>query len=41
MTETTGGSDVGRTETVAVQDGDGWRLHGRKWFTSAGRRRWR
>lgn len=36
MTETTGGSDVGRTETVAVRDGDGqWRLHGTKWFTSA------
>lgn len=36
MTETTGGSDVGGTETVAMQDDDGgWRLHGRKWFTSA------
>jgi len=35
MTETTGGSDVGRCETRAVQDGDGWRLYGRKWFTSA------
>lgn len=36
MTETTGGSDVGGTETVARQDADGqWRLHGRKWFTSA------
>ncbi|HJL01076.1 MAG TPA: acyl-CoA dehydrogenase family protein [Polyangiaceae bacterium LLY-WYZ-15_(1-7)] len=36
MTESTGGSDVGRSETVAVQDEDGqWRLHGRKWFTSA------
>lgn len=36
MTETAGGSDVGRTETVAVQEEDGgWRLHGRKWFTSA------
>lgn len=36
MTETAGGSDVGGTETVALQDGDGtWRLHGRKWFTSA------
>jgi acyl-CoA dehydrogenase len=36
MTETTGGSDVGRSETEARQDGDGgWRLHGRKWFTSA------
>lgn len=35
MTEATGGSDVGDTETVAVRDGDGWRLHGLKWFTSA------
>jgi acyl-CoA dehydrogenase len=36
MTETRGGSDVGGTETVALQDDDGgWRLHGRKWFTSA------
>ncbi len=35
MTETTGGSDVGRSETVAVPDRDGWRLYGRKWFTSA------
>ncbi|MFK7987897.1 MAG: acyl-CoA dehydrogenase family protein [Sandaracinaceae bacterium] len=36
MTESTGGSDVGRSETVAEQDSDGaWRLSGRKWFTSA------
>jgi acyl-CoA dehydrogenase len=36
MTETTGGSDVSRTETRAEPDGDGhWRIHGRKWFTSA------
>ncbi len=36
MTETTGGSDVGNTETVARQDAGGqWRLHGRKWFSSA------
>ena len=35
MTETTGGSDVGRSQTRAVQDGEGWRLYGRKWFTSA------
>jgi acyl-CoA dehydrogenase len=36
MTETIGGSDVGRSETEARQDADGgWRLHGRKWFTSA------
>ncbi|HYP23338.1 MAG TPA: acyl-CoA dehydrogenase family protein, partial [Actinomycetota bacterium] len=35
MTETTGGSDVGGTETVARRDGDAWRLYGTKWFTSA------
>lgn len=36
MTESTGGSDVGLTETRARQDEDGvWRLYGRKWFTSA------
>jgi alkylation response protein AidB-like acyl-CoA dehydrogenase len=36
MTENTGGSDVGHTETIARQDVDGqWRLHGRKWFSSA------
>jgi acyl-CoA dehydrogenase len=36
MTESTGGSDVGRSETVARQEPDGvWRLYGRKWFTSA------
>ncbi|MBA2245310.1 MAG: acyl-CoA dehydrogenase family protein [Gemmatimonadetes bacterium] len=36
MTEATGGSDVGRSETVARRGEDGqWRLHGRKWFTSA------
>jgi alkylation response protein AidB-like acyl-CoA dehydrogenase len=36
MTETTGGSDVAGTETVARADGNGrWRLSGRKWFTSA------
>ena len=35
MTERTGGSDVGQSETVARQDGDAWRLHGTKWFTSA------
>ncbi len=35
MTEFTGGSDVGTTETVAKQDDDGtWRLYGRKWFAS-------
>ncbi|MCW8808815.1 MAG: acyl-CoA dehydrogenase family protein [Rhodanobacter sp.] len=36
MTETVGGSDVGDTETVARRDDAGqWRLHGRKWFSSA------
>jgi alkylation response protein AidB-like acyl-CoA dehydrogenase len=35
MTERTGGSDVGLSETVAKLGPDGWRLHGIKWFTSA------
>jgi len=36
MTESTGGSDVGLSETVARKDEHGqWRLTGRKWFTSA------
>ena len=36
MTESTGGSDVGLSETTAREDKDGtWRLNGRKWFTSA------
>lgn len=35
MTETIGGSDVSRTQTVARRDGGAWRLHGTKWFTSA------
>jgi alkylation response protein AidB-like acyl-CoA dehydrogenase len=35
MTELTGGSDVGSSETIAKQDEDGFRLYGRKWFTSA------
>ena len=36
MTETAGGSDVGRTGTVARQDERGdWRLYGTKWFTSS------
>jgi alkylation response protein AidB-like acyl-CoA dehydrogenase len=36
MTELTGGSDVGLTETVAkLESGSTYRLHGRKWFTSA------
>jgi len=35
MTERAGGSDVGQSLTRAVRDGDGWRLFGTKWFTSA------
>ncbi|MDP3274012.1 MAG: acyl-CoA dehydrogenase family protein [Deltaproteobacteria bacterium] len=36
MTERTGGSDVGRSETVARRDPSGaWSLSGTKWFTSA------
>jgi acyl-CoA dehydrogenase len=36
MTESTGGSDVGLSQTTAVCGEDGqWRLYGRKWFTSA------
>ena len=36
MTENTGGSDVAGSETSARRHADGgWRLSGRKWFTSA------
>jgi len=35
MTELTGGSDVGLSETIAKQDSNTYRLYGRKWFTSA------
>jgi acyl-CoA dehydrogenase len=35
MTEATGGSDVGLSETVARDDAGTWRLYGRKWFTSS------
>jgi alkylation response protein AidB-like acyl-CoA dehydrogenase len=35
MTEATGGSDVGLSETVAKRGDGSWRLYGRKWFTSA------
>lgn len=35
MTEIEGGSDVSRTSTRAVADGDAWRLYGTKFFTSA------
>jgi len=34
MTEKEGGSDVGALTTVAVQEGDHWRLFGEKWFCS-------
>ena len=35
MTELTGGSDVGLSETVAKEIDGQFRLYGRKWFTSA------
>lgn len=35
MTERTGGSDVSGTQTVAKKDGNGYKLYGVKWFTSA------
>jgi acyl-CoA dehydrogenase len=35
MTERTGGSDVGISETIARKAPEGWRLFGTKWFTSA------
>jgi alkylation response protein AidB-like acyl-CoA dehydrogenase len=36
MTESTGGSDVGLSETMAkLNDKEEWLLYGRKWFTSA------
>jgi alkylation response protein AidB-like acyl-CoA dehydrogenase len=35
MTEATGGSDVGTTQTVARREHETWKLYGRKWFTSA------
>src|SRR5215510_12658497 len=35
MTELTGGSDVGLSETVAKEEDGQFRLYGRKWFTSA------
>jgi acyl-CoA dehydrogenase len=34
MTEKAGGSDIGRIETVARQEGGSWRLYGEKWFCS-------
>jgi acyl-CoA dehydrogenase len=35
MTERTGGSDVGTSETIARKVDGQWRLYGTKWFTSA------
>src|SRR5215208_3506732 len=35
MTELTGGSDVGLSETIAKEDAGCFRLYGQKWFTSA------
>ncbi len=34
MTEKEGGSDVGKLTTIAVEEGDHWRLSGEKWFCS-------
>jgi alkylation response protein AidB-like acyl-CoA dehydrogenase len=34
-TEQAGGTDLSRIKTKAVQSGDRWTLHGRKWFTSS------
>ena len=34
MTEKAGGSDVGAIETVAIDEGEHWRLYGEKWFCS-------
>lgn len=37
MTEPhTAGSDPTLLQTTATRDGDGWRINGRKWFTSSG-----
>lgn len=35
MTERSGGSDVGGSETIARLHGNQWHLYGTKWFTSA------
>src|SRR5882757_7219311 len=35
MTESQGGSDVGRATTTGLPAADGWRIHGEKWFCSA------
>lgn len=34
MTEKEGGSDVGTLTSVAVREGEHWRVHGEKWFCS-------
>lgn len=34
MTEKEGGSDVGRSTTIARKEGNHWRVHGEKWFCS-------
>lgn len=34
MTERSGGSDLSRTETTAIKDGEQWLLDGEKWFCS-------
>jgi acyl-CoA dehydrogenase len=34
MTEKAGGSDIGRVETIARNEGGVWRLYGEKWFCS-------
>lgn len=35
LTERAGGSDVRRSTTTAVRDGEAWRVNGEKWFVSA------
>ncbi|OPK10313.1 acyl-CoA dehydrogenase family protein [Pseudomonas sp. VI4.1] len=34
MTEKAGGSDIGRSDLIAVREGSHWRLWGEKWFCS-------
>lgn len=36
ITEPDAGSDVSHLRTVAVRDGDGWRISGEKWFVTGG-----
>ena len=36
ITEPDAGSDVSHLRTVAVRDGDGWRMSGEKWFVTGG-----